>query len=470
MVTIAVFVFIVAASITRSTYFPEGDIFWGARNGIETLQNGIQIFQVDSWNLQTLGEDWSPNSWLWNVILGAFFQMFGNFGFLLLTLMTNVAAYGFIWGYLQRLKIAPLTAFFIIVGCWSVMDVFMTGRSNTVDVLLLAMFLYYSHRLRDKTIPLLLMCFLLTVVWMNLHLTGVAAAVVFPIIVYAMLHKESLRQRLRIAACTFGVVIPAFLLTPLGFEGLLRVSLVENESKDFILEWSNVFAFPEANIGIMILLSVSIVTCSFVFKTKQFLYGLGTVALIYGTYDTIRLAPFLLTIILGSLVFMEGKKLPVLSWMEDSRKLIENLLLSVVLGIVAVISIISVMDLARVVTNSDSMFPLLDEKISLIPVNARVAVSDPSEGSALILFRPDVLVSLDGRNDLLRKERYNEASDILYSNDLAKIKNWLSEHNIDTVLIGSTKANGSELIQANMAKLDWEKKTNETDAIVYVKR
>lgn len=468
-VTLAAFVFIVAASITRSTFFPEGDIFWGARNGIETLQHGIQPFQPDSWNLQTLGEEWSPNSWLWNVLLGVAYQLFGNYGFLLLTLVTNVAAYGFIWGYLQRLKIAPLAAFFIIVGCWSVMDVFMTGRSNTVDVLLLAIFLYLSHRLRDKMLPLLVMCFLLTVLWMNLHLTGVAAAVVFPAIVYAILHKERFGQRLKMAAATLGVVLPAFLLTPFGFAGLLKVSLVENASKDFILEWSNVFAYPEANIGIMTLLCVSIVACLVIFKNKQFLYGFGTVALIYGTYDTIRIAPFLLTIILGALVFTEGKSLPVPKWLEDSRELAKNLLLILVFGVVAVVGVISVMDLTRVIAKDDSMFLLQDETLALIPLNARVA-SDPSEGSALILFRPDVLVSLDGRNDLLGIDRYYEASNILYSNDPAETKSWLDEHNIDTVLIGSTKADGAERIQANMEKLDWVKKPNGTDAIVYVSR
>lgn len=468
MVTVATFVFIIAASITRSTFFPEGDIFWGARNGIETIQHGIRPFQPDSWNLQTLGEEWSPNSWLWNVLLGVAYQLFGNYGFLLLTLVINVAAYGFIWGYLQRLKIAPLTAFFIVVGCWSVMDVFMTGRSNTVDVLLLAVFLYLSHKLRDKMIPLLAMSFLLTVLWMNLHLTGVAAAVVFPAIVYAMLHKERFGQRLKMAASTFGVVLPAFLLTPFGFEGLLKVSLVENASKDFILEWSNVFAYPEANLGIMILLFASIMACLVIFKNKQFLYGLGTVALIYGTYDTIRLAPFLLTIILGALVFAEGKNLPYPRWLEESKELVRNLLLILATGVVVAVSAISLVDLARIVAKDDSMLILQDTTLSLIPVNARVA-SDPSEGSSLILFRPDVLVALDGRNDLLGKERYHDAANILYSNDPAETKNWLDEHKIDTVLIGSTKAEGSELIQANMEKLDWVKKTNGTDAIVYVK-
>lgn len=466
--TISAFIFIVAASLTRSTFFPEGDIFWGARNGIETLQNGIQMFQADRWNLQTLGEEWSPNSWLWNVLLGVFFRAFGNFGFLLLTLITNIAAYGFFWAYLQRLRIAPLTAFFILVGCWSVMDVFMTGRSNTVDVLILAVFLYLAHRLRKKLVPLLITCFFLTVLWMNLHLTGIAAAVIFPPIMYAMLHSERTGKRLKAAIATLGVVLPAFLLTPFGLEGLLKVSLVENASRDFILEWSNVFAYPEANIGIMILLLGSILACLFIFKTKQFLYGIATIALIYGTYDTIRLAPFLLAIVLGALVFTEGKSLSVPHWLRDSGELMEKLLLVLVIGIVTVLSVISVINLSRVVVKDDTMFVLQKEELSLIHMDARVA-SDPSEGSALILYRPDVLVSLDGRNDLLGKQRYYEASNILYSSDLGELKSWLDKYNIDTVLIGNTKDKGSELIQANMEKLDWIKKTNKTDGIVYVK-
>lgn len=146
----------------------------------------------------------------------------------------------------------------------------------------------------------------------------------------------------------------------------------------------------------------------------------------------------------------------------------EKLLLVLVIGIVTVLSVISVINLSRVVVKDDTMFVLQKEELSLIHMDARVA-SDPSEGSALILYRPDVLVSLDGRNDLLGKQRYYEASNILYSSDLGELKSWLDKYNIDTVLIGNTKDKGSELIQANMEKLDWIKKTNKTDGIVYVK-
>ena len=463
-VTIAAFVFIVAVSLTRGTFFPEADIFWGARNGMDTLRNGIRIFQPDTWNLQTLGEEWSPNSWLWNVLLGGAYQVFGNYGFLLLTLVTNVAAYGFLWGYIQKLRMPPLAAFPILIGSWFVMNMFMNGRSNTADFLILTTFLYLSRYCLDKLVPLLLTSFLLTVLWMNLHMTGIAAALVFPAVVYAMLHRENIRKKLLQASLVLISTLIALPLTPYGLDGLIKVSMVRNESKGLITEWSNVFFLPLAsNMGILFLLAASLVVTFFIFKQKQFLYGLLTVALIYGTYDTIRLTPFLLTVMLAALAFLE------VNTFRLHPRLVSLPLITSWLLLVATLTIsaLSVLHLSRVISDDESMFPVSSKELSLIPENSRAAVTQ-DVGSAIILFRPDVLVTLDGRNDLIGMERFVEASNILYSEDTTEVSAWLDENDINAVFIADSSAVGADIIADNMEKLGWVAKTNETDAVTYV--
>jgi hypothetical protein len=469
VVTVAAFVFIVSVSLIRATYFPESDIFWGARNGMDILRNGVQIFQPDTWNLLTLGEEWSPNSWLWNVLLGGAYQLFGDYGFLLLTLLTNVAAYSFLWGYLQKLRMAPLTAFPVLIGCWFIMNMFMNGRSNTADFLILTAFLYLSRQSLDKTPRLLITSFLLTVLWMNLHLTGIAAVIVFPAVVYAMKHKEELRRRVLQTSLVLLSTLVALLITPYGLNGLIKVSMVKNESKGLITEWSNVFYLPGANAGILFLLGASLVWMVFVFKKKQYLYGLLMVAFIYSTYDTIRLTPFLLTVALGSLIFWEGKSF-------DSSKLPSRLqkvgnfsgqLSLLLIFATLLVSVFSGISLGRAVGDSQSMFPVTTDELSLIPANARAAVLQDA-GSAIILYRPDVLVTLDGRNDLIGAERFVEASNILYSDDPVEVKSWLDEHGIDTVFIEDGDAAGADIIQSNMRQLKWDVRTNETGAVAFV--
>lgn len=464
-VTIIAFVFIVMSSLIRATFFPEADIFWGARNGMDILNNGIHIFQPDRWNLLTQGEEWSPNSWLWNVLLGGAYKLFGNYGFLLLTLMTNIAAYSFLWGYLQKLRIPPLTAFPVLIGCWFIMNMFMNGRSNTADFLILAAFLYWSKHSLNNWPRLLITSFLLTVLWMNLHLTGVAAVIVFPVVVYAMNYAEELRRRVLLSISILLSALIALPLTPYGLEGLVKVSMVKNESKGLITEWSNVFFLPGANAGILFLLGVSVIAMAFIVRKKQFIYGLITLGLIYSTYDTIRLTPFLLTVILGSLAFWR--------WEDYHLRQTWKILPAMVMGLLTVVTlgltVVGGMSMARVFENSESMFPVSSEALDLIPENSRAAVSQ-DVGSAIILFRPDVLVTLDGRNDLIGADRFVEASNILYADDPQDVSKWLEKHDINSVFVQDSQAIGMDRIQKNMTALGWVENINNTTSISYVRK
>lgn len=456
---LCVMVSIVAMSLVRSTLLPEGDIFWGARNGSDILRDGIHIFQPDTWNLLVIGEEWSPNSWLWNVLLGIAFSSLGEYGFLLLTLIANMAAYGFLWAYLQRLRMPPLPAYYIVFGCFLVMGIFMNGRSNTADFLMVTTFLYLSHKLRQRLVPLIGMTFFLTVLWMNLHLTGIVAVILFPAIIFALYDKG---PKYKYAILGAGVSLIALLCTPFGFAGLLKVSLVENESKGVMLEWSNVFQFPEANQGIILLLAISLIAVFFLLKNKHYLYALGAAALIYATYDTIRMAPYLLAVILGALIYTEGKQ-----WVVPQRVAALRVpMIWLMVAMTVTLSGLASYSAQKVIVDEQNMFTVTKQELALIPENARVAVSQDA-GSMAILYRPDVLVTLDGRNDLIGMERFIEASNILYSEEIETLEDWLSNHEIDAVFVEDGETPGADIIRKNMEKLHWESDTNDTDAIVY---
>jgi hypothetical protein len=132
-------------------------------------------------------------------------------------------------------------------------------------------------------------------------------------------------------------------------------------------------------------------------------------------------------------------------------------------------SALSGISVSKAIDNPENMFYITTKQLNLIPQNSRAAVTQDA-GSAIIFFRPDVLVTMDGRNDLIGAKRFVEAANILYSDDSAEVESWLKAHDINTVLVEDSTAAGADIIQKNMTELGWEPRTNETYAIVYVKR
>lgn len=83
---------ILGISLVRASKIPEVDVLWAARNGKNILNGGSIPNPADEWNFLTLGETWSPNSWLWNVIT-YLFSSIGEIGFWLLVFLSNIIIY-----------------------------------------------------------------------------------------------------------------------------------------------------------------------------------------------------------------------------------------------------------------------------------------------------------------------------------------------------------------------------------------
>jgi len=91
------FLTILGLSLVRASRIPELDVLWGARNGTDIINGGSITAPVDSWNFLTEGETWSPNSWLWNVLLGITYSTTGTFGFWVVVFLSNIIIYMLLW-------------------------------------------------------------------------------------------------------------------------------------------------------------------------------------------------------------------------------------------------------------------------------------------------------------------------------------------------------------------------------------
>lgn len=453
-VLILMFLFTVSISIVRASNINETDVLWAARNGEDLLGNGVTVFIPDVWNLLTLGQEWSPNSWLWNVFLYWSFAALGTVGFFWITFITNLATYLLFWLFIRRVGFSAVWQFSLMLTIWLGTTPFLNGRANSVDVLILAAFLYIALRISEmartstKIASYSVLSFLLSVFWVNLHLTAVIAVGVFPVIVYILHHHEAVKTRLLFATATGVATVVGLPLSPFGVESLLKVSLVNNESKDFFLEWSNIFASGSPNWSVIVVIIGALCVSFFAVKKNQYLYATTLLIAGYATYDTIRISPFLLTIALAGLSLLPSRdKVP------GKGKLYNCL----VVFLIMVVTGFGIFSAAKVAVNPENILPVAPSSFTAIPEGAHVATTVEG-GGTLILYRPDTQVTLDGRNDLMGREKYVTATNIMHEADRDSLYDWLQEYDVDTVYIPDSEDPIYAPLTLHMQEMEWIQK------------
>jgi hypothetical protein len=444
-------VLILSLSVIQGAFTQGTDMLWGVRNGGDIVQSGqVQVFIKDVWNLQTLGELWSPNSWLWNVVLYGSYNLLGTASFFWVIVLTNIMVYTSVVLFLRKINIPTIWQFVILGAVWAVLHVYLNGRSNTADIVLLLLFLLTGFYLKDinrfayKLSSFVLAGFSVSILWINMHLTGVLAIALLPFITYVAIKDVPVVRRwvsvIAVgAACTIGVAC-----SPFGITALLKVSLVQNESENFIEEWSGIFFNGTLNLSVALAIAAAVVVGFFAVRTKQFVYTLTVVAFVVLSATTIRMSIYLVIILLAGLVFVP-------QWWTDKWKALSAAVAGTAITAFLFASVLTY----RVSTDVESILPVRPSSLGNIPQDARV-LSTIEAGSTLILYRPDVLVALDGRNDLIGKERVQTTYDLMYEPDVEVLQGWLEENAIDTVFVPVNDTDDFSAVVNNMRTLGWQ--------------
>jgi len=444
-----ILILITSFSLIRASYFPETDVLWGARNGEELVKNGFHVYIADTWNLTTLGRVWSPNSWLWNVILFLFYHAFGTVGFVILTAITNFLTYLFIFLTARKLKVPATWQFLILIASWVVLTAYMNGRSNAADVLILTGFVYLSSFLRFKNpfitaSSIIVGSFLIQVLWLNIHLTAILGLVLLPAITFILQKGKPFWNKAGLAVASLIGTASAMLVSPFGLEGLAKTLQTRNESVNFFVEWSNIFYTGEPNWPVIIMLLIGVGLSVYLFTQKQYLVVALFAVFIYESYTAIRFAPYLLVLSLACLVYIKR-------WSEPKWF---SLLKFVGIVISVIIMVVALGVGAKAVINPNSTVPVNPILFKEIPQNAHVATTWRSSAE-LILYRPDTKIIIDGRNDFIGKKQYKEANDVFAKTSTLYIKNWFAKYDIDTVFVPDSSLPEYENIIKQMKKLGW---------------
>ncbi|TAM88278.1 MAG: hypothetical protein EPN43_08485 [Jatrophihabitans sp.] len=433
--------------------FADGDILWGTRSGSDILA-GHGLPHADSYSWTAHGVPWVPNSWGWNVLLALAYRLAGFVGIALLGIAL-LAATGALLGVAVR-RAGAATA-------WGALTM-------QIGLGLLALFLYPRAQLADYAavvaVPLLVSDALgssrsaarraaiglvaVQVVWMNLHTT----AVIGPVIVLAVgagtfasdRSRATALRTLGLAALTAG----ACLATPYGTAPIAHLAEVRAASVGLISEWRPAgFGSPEQILAVIALAFGAVAALSCV-RRRSF----DTVALLavfaVMTATALRFAPLLMLVAIPPLARAAGR--------IRARPQFVDRICVLALAILTVVCAAGAAGFAH--PGAQNTSPRL---VDALPHGCRL-VNDMGVGGAVILSRPDVLVSIDSRNDMYGRAAELTALRVL--GDAAYGDRYVTEHRVTCVLAPT----GAPLVTALSHAAQWRVAATDADRTLLLPR
>lgn len=375
--------------------YADTDILWGARSGLDIL-SGSGLPNADGYSWTAHGAAWIPNSWGWNVLLGIAYRAGGYAGIALLGIVA-LAGTGALLGVAVR-RAGGTTAWGSLIA--------------QITLGFFALFLYPRAQLADYAavvaLPLLLRTIIeasrsavalragaalvaVQVVWVNLHTAAVLGPVILLVAGGARLLKApSVRTARRLVLLLVGSAA-ACLATPYGTAPLTHLQQVRDASVGLISEWRPAgIASPEQ---LLALAAIVLGLIAAILAWRR--HAVETVALLLlfavMSAAALRFAPLLVITAVPPLA-AAAQRIP-------ARPKFVNRICAAALAVLAVFCVEGAPRFADpgLVNTSPSL-------VAALPARCRL-VNDMALGGAVILNRPDVLVSIDSRNDMYGRQR-----------------------------------------------------------------
>lgn len=447
------FALILGISLSRTIAIAEPDSFWQIRSGQDFLEHP-QFMTPDSYSWSAEGKEYLSNSWLWNVLLGVVYGM-ASFGGVTALVGIYVGSILSLTVYYLRLRNTDWVHIFVGVALVSVfLGKWFSARPQINDYLLLVVGLIIIHKLAQKHPAYLFMALgFVMVLWNNLHLTGPVGAICFGgayfLIQYnhtlKVLSKGTLYAVLRSMSLVL-FLLGLCLLTPYGVSGMTKSFETASASSGLISEWASPWDISEpSNIYSALTLLFILIPMVYAVKEKRWVEMVYLVGLFgVGSYQA-RWIPF---VIIMALPYICGR-LGGLSFSGMAR--------FTPYAKVAAFSVI----LATVAMGTTTFFT--EDKVSrgnygyalleYVPSDCKL-YNDVSFGGPMILMRPEVKVSMDGRNDLYGRDEYLTQAHLTYA--VEGTDDWLERNSITCVLIHNYQGLDGYLEQRGDWKLEAE--------------
>jgi hypothetical protein len=372
----------------------DSDVLWGARAGMDVLSSGhLPHHATYSWT--AAGRSWTPNSWGWDVVLGAAHDLGG------------MTAIGFLDIAMLTLLAGMLAAAAFRIGAhagWIAITLAVVGRFVLPDLrprpqlvaypMILAFTLLVPRALsgdRRQATRAAALLIGLQVLWINLHTSALFGPAVIGVGGVGLLLREraawrALRPRLVRLAGLVAAAAAACLATPYGTALITNVNDVRDASVGLIAEWEHAGIHGSTQILGLVAIAVALAAAYPALRGRR--YDTVGYLLLFAaaTASAVRFTPILFVLAMPEVALLLGR-----------LRVRESFLLRTVAAGCLVLAVFAGIRLDR--------FGDIDEQVgspslvAVVPHGCRV-VNDYTIGGALMLARPDVRVSVDGRNDM----------------------------------------------------------------------
>jgi hypothetical protein len=385
--------------LVRVEGLADPNVLWETRDGLTILSSG-HLPRSDTWSWTVHERSWVPNSWGWDVVLGAVHRIAGAPGIAALNVVLAAALVAVIAVTAERLGATRFTAAAMsgVLGGIVLMP-WVIVRPQLVSYLFIAAVLPLLRKLvnadRLTYLRWLVIAVAGEVLWINLHFFGVIGPVLLLAGSSGMLALSASRRALPIttkeAALRLGAAVvgtaAACAATPYGAVAASKTVAVHNDAAGLIVEWR-----PAGFASFSQFTAVLAIACAVPAALHAGHRARGTTVavlavLVVGSAIACRIAPALAVVALPEAA----------AWLSGLRDRAPLRLMGVVIaGVVAVVGVgILVTGLSNI-GRLDTRSPKL---VADIPRGCRV-LNDYPLGGVLIFFRPDLRVSVDSRTDL----------------------------------------------------------------------
>jgi len=370
------------------------DTLWGARWGMQVLRSG-DLPWTDTYSWTARGKPFIPNSWGWNVVLGADYGALGVIGFWLIGAVMSLTLALTTARAAQRLGAPPLVtiAVYAPLGLLGLEAVPRAQTLSNIAILLIPPLLaplLFGHR-RTSTRSLVLLC-MLQIVWMNLHSLALMGPVIVTVsgvgLIVARRAEGLPTPVLRLASGTVATAL-CCLITPYGIEPITHAEEVRRASVGLVTEWEHVgFGSVAQALGLLAVAAAALpVRRAWRLGRPDTAACIALLAVCTGF--AIRFLPMLAIFAAAEIaLYLAGLRIRPQIFRRGVGLM------------VAVLSLLATVNLRDLGSLGELVSPRL---VGELPAGCRL-LNDDLVGDAVILLRPDVAVSIDGRYDMYGRQ------------------------------------------------------------------
>lgn len=377
--------------VFRAGVLAEADTFWQIRTGLLIVMHGA-IPATDTFSWTMYGKPYFQNSWGFDVLLAIGYRLGGLPGAVWLCALITLGIAALALALARTLGASPAASAGALFLAAAPLTIWLSARPQLVDyaaVLALTLVLRRIELGRGRFGSVAL-AGLLTVAWINLHAAALLAAAIAAASA-ALLALTRRRPAWRYAAAAAAATVLACVVNPYGIGVLHQAVQVRDAAVASIAEWMPLdWASPVQDIA----LAAGVAAMVIAWRRHEAVLTAALAVCLAGSVEAWRILPFVVLLAAPVLAaFVSDPPDPIRRYLASRRVMFQR---CGGLGLVAMVAV-AAPSLSHMGRPEPTMYPVA--LVTDIPHGCRLFTDDVI-GSYVILARPDVLVSLDSRNNL----------------------------------------------------------------------